>query len=394
MSNRPVVLIFNKFYLPGFKAGGPIRTIANMVDRLGAEFDFYIVTQDRDGGLSAPYQGITRGVWVEVGRGKVMYLPRGDIKMLRLLRLIRDVRPSVVYLNSFFDKVFTQRVLWLRRVGKMPGIPVVLAPRGEFSPGALGLCSTRKALYLSCVSAVGLYRGLTWQASSDLERTEILRAFSGASLGRIVVAQDVAPDESGQAIISIGSRADGAPLRICFLSRISQKKNLDFALRVLRQVRVPVVFTIYGPQEVPTYWQLCADLIAALPENICVVYNGQVEASLVNGVLRDHDMFFFPTRGENYGHVIYEALRAGLPVLLSDQTPWSIVNEEQIGWTLPLESTQPFVDVIEMVSEWDTSKRGFVAQRASEYASRMATSPAVLEDNRRLFIDSIGPVRP
>lgn len=34
------ILTLADYYLPGYKAGGPIRTLANMVDMLGDEFKF------------------------------------------------------------------------------------------------------------------------------------------------------------------------------------------------------------------------------------------------------------------------------------------------------------------------------------------------------------------
>ena len=42
------ILTFIGWYLPGYRGGGPTRTLANMVDRLGDEFEFKIVTSDRD----------------------------------------------------------------------------------------------------------------------------------------------------------------------------------------------------------------------------------------------------------------------------------------------------------------------------------------------------------
>jgi hypothetical protein len=32
------ILVITGYYLPGYKGGGPIRTLANMVDRLGSRF--------------------------------------------------------------------------------------------------------------------------------------------------------------------------------------------------------------------------------------------------------------------------------------------------------------------------------------------------------------------
>src|SRR3546814_12203947 len=107
-------------------------------------------------------------------------------------------------------------------------------------------------------------------------------------------------------------RAAEGPLRITFLSRISPMKNLLFCLETLARVHVPVVFTIYGPREDHEYWQRCEAAITALPSHVVAVYGGSIEPSDVVPALSRPDIFFLPTFGENYGHVIAEALAAGL----------------------------------------------------------------------------------
>ena len=62
----------------------------------------------------------------------------------------------------------------------------------------------------------------------------------------------------------------------------------------------------------------------------------------VLSALSGHDLFFLPTLGENYGHVIHEALLSGSQVLLSDQTPWRGLTEAGLGWDLPLEGKGAF----------------------------------------------------
>ena len=64
MPHKPTILAFNLFYLPGYRAGGPIRTLANMVDRLSDDFAFRIITQDRDAGEREPYADVARDSWV------------------------------------------------------------------------------------------------------------------------------------------------------------------------------------------------------------------------------------------------------------------------------------------------------------------------------------------
>jgi glycosyltransferase involved in cell wall biosynthesis len=121
-----------------------------------------------------------------------------------------------------------------------------------------------------------------------------------------------------------------------FISRISPKKNLLFALRMLQSVLGDISFDIYGPIEDARYWNRCEKAIGTLPPNVRVKYMGMVEHEKVGEVFAEHDLFLFPTLGENYGHVICEALSAGCPVLISDQTPWRHLQEEGAGWDIPL----------------------------------------------------------
>ena len=45
---KPKVLIFIDWYKPGFKAGGPIQSVSNIVSQLGKDYEFYIITRDTD----------------------------------------------------------------------------------------------------------------------------------------------------------------------------------------------------------------------------------------------------------------------------------------------------------------------------------------------------------
>jgi glycosyltransferase involved in cell wall biosynthesis len=91
---------------------------------------------------------------------------------------------------------------------------------------------------------------------------------------------------------------------------------------VLSKVNHSADLSIYGPDEDRLYWTFCMDLIKNLPVYITVRYHGEVKYENVANVFAEHDLFVFPTRGENFGHVIYEALSVGTSVIVSDQTPW------------------------------------------------------------------------
>ena len=375
------VLCFCDFYLPGYRAGGPIRTIANMVLNLGDEIDFHIVTRDRDFGSNEPYRGVAIDAWNTVGKAQVFYASPASLSSGALRQLICATPHDVLYLNSFLSPKFTAQTLLLRRLGRLPASPVVLAPRGEFAPSALAIKRGKKRLYLAATGALGLFRDLVWQASSERE-VEDIRRVQGARAQRIMVAPDLlAPP--GDAPAERLTRAPG-PLRLVFLSRVSPMKNLDFLLRTLAKSKADLRLSIHGTRDEPAYWAECEALIAALPPNVRVETSGAVAPEEVASVFAAHDLFVFPTRGENFGHVIFESLAAGTPVLVSDQTPWRADSAGALE-TLPITEPSPWLAAIERWSALSEAELAARRATAASYArDYLATSPA-LEQNRTLF---------
>jgi glycosyltransferase involved in cell wall biosynthesis len=173
-------------------------------------------------------------------------------------------------------------------------------------------------------------------------------------------------------------------LRVVFVSRISPMKNLLSALGMLQGVSGDVSYDIYGPVEDEEYWSKCKKVINTLPPNVRVKYMGMVEHERVREVFADHDLFLFPTLGENYGHVICEALSAACPVLISDQTPWRDLQEQGVGWDIPLEETKRFHSIIQQCVDADEEWYAALVARTTEYAKLIASDPAILEENRRM----------
>jgi glycosyltransferase involved in cell wall biosynthesis len=387
------VLTLVPYYLPGYKSGGPVRTLTNLVEQLGGDFHFVIVTSDRDCGDTGPYPGIVHGARQRVGQAEVIYLDPSTLIVKSIVRAIQAMQPDVLYLNSFFSPSFSIIPVVLRRLGLIRNIPIILAPRGEFSTGALGIKPFRKRAFLAASAALGLHTRITWQASSLFEEAEIRRALPGIAADtssrifptRIVVAPDLAAPVTSSVRPSGAGRKASGQLRVIFMSRLSRKKNLLGALEVLKRVRGRVELTICGPIEDATYWAKCQKAMRALPDNITVRYIGTVEHARIPEVLAAHDLFFFPTLGENYGHAILEALIAGCPVLLSDQTPWKDLVVEGAGWEFPLQEPDAFRAVIEQCVEMDDVTFAALSERAAVYGRHRARDPRVIEANRFLF---------
>ena len=67
----PRILMLVDHYFPAHKAGGPLRSVSNLVERLSDEFEFWVVTRDRDLCDAVPLLGIRAGVWSRSVRAMV-----------------------------------------------------------------------------------------------------------------------------------------------------------------------------------------------------------------------------------------------------------------------------------------------------------------------------------
>lgn len=388
---KPTILVFVAHYLPGFKSGGPIRTIANFVDHLGDEFDLRIVTRDRDALDTEPYANIQVDAWNRVGKAEVFYASKKSTTLWGITGLLRQTPYDLLYLNSFFDFRFTALPLLARRLGLVPRKPCVVAPRGEFSKGAIALKAWKKRPYVRMSRLAGLYGGVRWQASSAGEAEDIAREFA-VEPEAVAVASNLPPAFTPS--VQGPWQRETESLQLVFLSRITPMKNLDFGLRTLTHVDVPVDFTIFGPVRDEVYWEQCQELMTKLPSNVTVRYHGSVTPNQVPSILAQSDLFFLPTRGENYGHVVAEALTAGTPVLIADTTPWRGLQEAGVGWDLPLGSERLFARCIEEASaltseerrEWRSTVRAFAEVRLSD--------PSLVDANRRLFLEAANRTNP
>ena len=382
MNNKPIVLIFSGIYLPGVNGGGPIRTISNLVASLGDEFDFHIITSDRDLGGKIAYSNVISNEWNLVGKAKVYYT-KPNISLSQLATIINGIDYKVIYLNSFFNVKFTIFPLLLRRLGKIKNMPIVLAPRGEFSLNALSLKSKKKNYFIRVASFFGLYNNLIWQASSSHEELDIT---SNLNLFKIPykevrVCQNL-PDTN---IVYKDFSFNPNLMKICFLARVSKMKNLDFVLHILQNIKNNIFLGIYGPKEDLNYWAKCEKIIKELPDNIKVKYFGAVPNEQVRDIISNYDLFFVPSKGENYGHVFVESFSAGTPVLVSDLTPWRNLHEKNIGWDISLDNIEGFSKAIGSYAQLTDKEKLFMRESTLKFAEYLTKDETVLNANKQLF---------
>jgi glycosyltransferase involved in cell wall biosynthesis len=311
------ILIFAPAYEPAVRAGGPARSLVNLVRQLEGTHAFDVVTRDRDLGESEPYPGLS-GRRVTRGRTTVYYLDDSSPAHWRSLVVrLSDRRYDLVMVNSYWDQTMALAPVALRLARRLHG-PVLLMPRGELEPGALALKARKKALAAPAYRAV-YRRGVSLVgATSEEEAANVREWFPGT---RVVMTTNNLPD----AIPWGAPVSRHVTLQVVFLSRISPKKGLLPLLEGLRHVTGPIKLSIVGPIEDAAYWMACEQAIAAVPEHVSVVHTPLAERHEIAPLLWDADCLALLTAGENYGHVIAEALQAGCPVITTPTTPWTDV---------------------------------------------------------------------
>lgn len=380
MSDKPIILVICDYYLPGFESGGALRTLVNMVDRLGDRFDFRIITRDHDGTfVRTPYTTVKIGEWNRIGKADVYYLSKNQIRSKHLIRLVNEVSPDAIYLNSFFSRltIFVLALLKLRRIKRLP---VILAPEGEFSPGALTLSPLKKRLYISHAKLLRLLSNFVWKAASESEKNDIERVL-GKGLD-IHVAPNMPPrmiyeefDRFAKPIKTSG----GA--RLIFLSRFMRKKNFNWLLEPLRFVSGDISIDIYGTLEEEDYWAECRRIADTLPQNITIEAKGPIEHENVAATLAKYDFFILPTLGENFGHVFIEALASGCPLVISDTTPWRNLAQAGVGWDLSLNDAEQWVKVLNECVAMDNDEYQRMSAQARDFAVRWLSDPEIERSN-------------
>lgn len=229
------------------------------------------------------------------------------------------------------DVVLHDNGIWLPsnhsvvRVARALGRPLVVSPRGMLFPW------TRRHKALKKTLAWRLYQRRDLRSASVLHATspEEFEALRALGLRQPVA---VVPNafELPPAISVV--RSPGSPRVVLFLSLLTPKKGLDTLLQVWLQLRPQGwKLIIAGPDE----GGYGARLRRTLPVNaggLGIEFVGPTWGEDKWRLFRAADVFVLPSRSENFGVAVAEALASGVPVITTRTTPWRAIEERRCGW--------------------------------------------------------------
>jgi glycosyltransferase involved in cell wall biosynthesis len=347
MKTKQKILLFIDWYLPAVKAGGPVRSIANMVDLIGDAVDICIVCGDRDLGDDTPFANQTLNNWVRVGKAKVMYVSKKHQTLQGYSTIINIEKPTIIYINGLFSFYFSLLPLWALKIFTLDKL--IIAPRGMLGSGALQQKLMKKKTLLWLLKARKVYAQAQWHATSIEEKNEVIQHIGAQSNVSVVSNITVAPSK-----VKFSVKPQNQ-LRLLFISRISIKKNLAFAVSLVQELISNghnVSLDIYGPIEDVEYWDKIQKKIT---NNIRIKYKGILQPHEFKTTFNNYDALLFTTLHENYGHVIAEALSYGLPVVLSDQTPWRNLAQAKAGFDIALNDRTTYLASLQELLAMDSA---------------------------------------
>lgn len=82
------ILLLTGCYLPGYKGGGPIKTISNLVNSTSDVMEYNIVTSDSDLGDTKPYLSVKIGHWNLIANNFVYYSEAGIKGLVQICNII------------------------------------------------------------------------------------------------------------------------------------------------------------------------------------------------------------------------------------------------------------------------------------------------------------------
>jgi glycosyltransferase involved in cell wall biosynthesis len=379
------ILIFIDWFTPGYKAGGPIRSVANIIEHFEDDMDleFKIITSDTDYLETESYSEIESNKWLNYNDNtQIYYFSKDKLNYKNLKILVSQTDFDSAYTNGIYSYYFS-----ILPVGfvKQKNKAVIVAARGMISEHAFSSKNIKKKLFLTVLKLIGFYKNVHFQATDEKEETEIKKIFAKNQIS-------VIPNlpKKNNLLKCIGREKQKGNLNLISIARISIEKNTLFALQILANLNTidKIVFDIYGSIYNEDYFKECKKNISRLPENIEVNYKGSIENEKVSETFSQYHFAFMPSKGENFGHSILESLSAGCPVLISDQTPWRNLEEKRIGWDIALSDVKKFVKVLENCAEMGQEEYNMLSDNAFEFAKKTTQNPENVELTKQLFLNA------
>ena len=213
-------------------------------------------------------------------------------------------------------------------------IPHVLAPRGTLDPAALDYSRWLKKAFWHLRQGAVVHGTAALHATSEQE-AQHLRAFG--------LRNPIILSPNGIDLPDRSRPARRQRRTLLYLGRLHEKKGLDMLLQAwvnLEPAYLEWDLRIVGKGTAEFENEIDQEIVRKGLQRVRL--EGAVYGESKLAAFQGADLFVLPTRGENFGMVVAEALAAGTPVVTTTAAPWEGLISTRSGW-----SCAPTVDAIE-----------------------------------------------
>lgn len=204
--------------------------------------------------------------------------------------------------------------------------PVVLAPHGMLYPQALQVSKWKKELIYRIFQKSDLLKATCLQATC-MEEVKHIRSLNIQTPVAIIPNCLNLNTNSKPRLIQNNTRRFG------FIGRLHPIKNIHHLLECWKNLKAYTddsELIIIGGGDTEYEIELKRYVIDHKMNNI--TFTGFIEQELLKELIPQFDYLVLPSKSENFGMVVPEALINGVPVLASKGTPWEELNTHQCGW--------------------------------------------------------------
>lgn len=212
------------------------------------------------------------------------------------------------------------------------GVPRMVSVRGMLNPWARDHHAARKRLAWLAFQRADLATADVLYATSDAELSAIRAA--GMRQPVVLLPNGIEPPpEMPPVPVPAGGRRTAL-----FLSRLHPSKGIDLLLRAWRDAAPPDWRLLIAGAGTAAFERSIAAAILTLGLHDTVALCGPADDAAKWSLYAQAELFLLPTRSENFGIVVAEALAAGVPVITTHAAPWDWLPARQAGWWVPVES--------------------------------------------------------
>ena len=323
------ILQISAAYKPAFIYGGPTMSVAKLCEALVlAEVDMAVLTTTANGQIELPVKpnevqdvdGVAVTYYKRLTKDHTHYAPA----LLKGLRnQLKQHNNSIVHIHAWWNLVS----LLSCRLAKGKNVPVVLSPRGMLTAYTLSNRNAGPKSIIHRLIGKKLLQYCHIHVTSEKEKQDILQFIKPKSITvipNLVELGNFAPQKH--------SDMQSNTFNLLFLSRIEEKKGLEFLFRALAELGTDWKLTLAGSGS-EAYIKDLKILAQQLTIASKINWVGQVKPEDKFELLAQHDLTALTSYNENFANVVVESLSVGTPVLISDQVGLAdYVQEKKLGW--------------------------------------------------------------